>query len=50
MEVSLRQNIITKKHTKTTCLSKVSVKYINKKIMQLYKGYFTNLYKMKADI
>ena len=36
MEVSLPQIINTKKHTKTACLSKVSLQY-NTKTLQLYK-------------
>ena len=48
MEVSLSQIINTKKHTKTSCLCRVSVEYINRNILQFYKGYFTSFYQMKA--
>ena len=47
MEVSWPQIINTKKHTKTTCSSRV-VQYVNRKILQFYKGYFINFYQMKA--
>ena len=42
MEVYLPQIINAKIHTKTACLSRVSVQYINRNILQFYKGYFTN--------
>ena len=48
MEVSLLQIINTKKLTKSACSSRVLVQYVNKKILQFYKGYFTNLYQVKA--
>ena len=48
MEVSLLEIINTKKLTKTTCSSRVVVKYVNRKFLQFYKGYFINLYQMKA--
>ena len=37
MEVSLPQIINTIKHTKTACLSRVVVQYINRKRLQLIK-------------
>ena len=48
MEVSLLQIINTKKLTKSACSSRVLVQYVNRKILQFYKGYFTNLYQVKA--
>ena len=48
MEVSLLQIINTKKLTKTACSSRVVVQYVNRKILQLKKEYFINLYQMKA--
>ena len=48
MEVSLLQIINTKKLTKSACSSRVLVQYVDRKILQFYKGYFTNLYQMKA--
>ena len=48
MEVSLLQIINTKKLTKSACSSRVLVQYVNIKILQFYKGYFTNLYQVKA--
>ena len=48
MVVSLPQIINTKKHTKSACSSRVVVQYVNRKILQFYKGYFINFYQMKA--
>ena len=48
MEVSLLQIINTKKLTKSACSSRVLVQYVNRKFLQFYKGYFINLYQMKA--
>ena len=48
MEVSLLQIINTKKLTKSACSSRVLVQYVNRKFLQFYKGYFTNLYQVKA--
>ena len=48
MEVSLLQIINTKKLTKSACSSRVLVQYVNRNFLQFYKGYFTNLYQMKA--
>ena len=48
MEVSLLQIINTKKLTKSACSSRVLVQYVNRNLLQFYKGYFTNLYQMKA--
>ena len=48
MEMSLLQIINTKKLTKSACSSRVLVQYVNGKILQFYKGNFTNLYQMKA--
>ena len=48
MEVSLLQIIYTKKLTKSACSSRVLVQYVNRKFLQFYKGYFTNLYQVKA--
>ena len=47
-KVSLLQIINTKKFTKTSCSNRVSVQYVNRKILQFYKGYYINLYQMKA--
>ena len=49
MEVSLLQIINTKKLTKSACSSTVLVQYVNRKFLQFYKGYFTNLHQMKAS-
>ena len=48
MEVSLLQIMKTKKLTKTACSSRVIVQYVNEKNFHFYKGYFTNLYKIKT--
>ena len=48
MEVFLPQIINAKENKKTACLSRVVVQYVNRKILQFYKGYFINLYQMKA--
>ena len=48
MEVSLLQIINTKKLTKIACLSRVVVRYVNRKNLQFYKEHFINLYQMKA--
>ena len=48
MEVSLLQIINTKKLTKSACSSRVLVQYVNRKFLQFNKGYFTNLYQLKA--
>ena len=48
MEVFLLYIINTTKLTKTACSSRVVVQYVNIKILQFYKGYFINLYQMKA--
>ena len=48
MEVSLPQIINTKEHKNTAYSSKVVVQYVNRKILQFHKGYFINLYHMKA--
>ena len=47
MEALLLQIINNKKLTKTACSSRVVVQYVNKKILQFYKGNFNNLYQMK---
>ena len=46
-EVSL-QVINTKMNTKTARSHRVSVQKINRKVLQFYKGYFTNIYQMKV--
>ena len=48
MEVSLLKTINTKNLTKSACSSRVLVQYINRKFLQFNKGYFTNLYQLKA--
>ena len=48
MENFLQQIINTKENKKTACSSRVFVQYINRKILQFYKGYFINLYQIKA--
>ena len=47
MKLSLLQITNTKKLIKSACLSRVLVQYVNRKFLQFYKRYFTNLYQMK---
>ena len=44
MEVSLPQILNTKMHTKTVGSSRVVVQYVNRKILQLYKGFLINFF------
>ena len=48
MEVSLLQIVNNKELTKSACSSSIVVQYVNIKFLQFYKGYFINLYEMKA--
>ena len=48
MEVSWPQTTSTKNHTKTARSSRVVIQYVNRKILQFYKGYFINFYQMKT--